>query len=146
MKVSVAWKENMRFEAANDSNDSRADMDSTDPELGGEGKGQSPKHMFLQSIAGCTAMDVIYILKKMREKLPDSFFIDVRGEVADEMPKVFKSINLVYNFKGKSDKEKLIKAVKLSQEKYCSISIMVRKICDFKYSVVLNGSTIHTEK
>lgn len=139
MKVTVVWKEKMQFEGSNDSNSARVAIDITDPALGGEGRGQSPKHMFLQSVAGCTGMDVIHILTRMRTELPSKFSMEVSGEAAENDPKVFTKIRMTYHVEGKVDREKFLKAVKLSQDTYCSIGIMVKKICDYSYEVYLNG-------
>ncbi len=111
-------------------------------EIGGEGRGATPKHLFLQSIAGCTAMDVVHILTKMRTQLPDRFVIQMSGNVAEEEPKVFTDIEMVYNVEGDVDRNKLIRAVKMSQETYCALSIMVKKITDFTYYVMLNGEEV----
>jgi putative redox protein len=142
MKVTVDWKEKMQFEASNDTNSARMAIDITDPELGGEGKGQSPKQMFLQSLAGCTGMDIIHILKKMRAELPSKFRIEVSGEVAERDPKVFTKIALTYYVDGNVDPEKLMKAVKMSQDTYCSVGAMVKKVCDYSSEVFLNGEKV----
>jgi putative redox protein len=108
--------------------------------------GTTPKQMFLQSIAGCTGMDVVNILTKMRSTLPENFLIDVQGDVADEEPAVFTNIVLIYHLNGQLDEKSVLKAVKLSQEKYCSISIMVKRICSFEYIILLNGIEVYREK
>ena len=142
MKVTVDWKEKMQFEASNDANSARMAIDITDPALEGEGKGQSPKQMFLQSLAGCTGMDIIHILKKMRAELPSKFSMEVSGDVVEKDPKVFTKIVLTYHVEGNVDREKLLKAVKMSQDTYCSIGAMVKKICDYSYEVYLNGEKV----
>ncbi len=142
MKVTVSWKEKMQFDASNDANAARMAIDITDPGLGGEGKGQSPKQMFLQSLAGCTGMDVIHILKKMRAELPEKFTMEVEGETADTDPKVFKNIHLVYRLEGEVDPGKLLKAVAMSSDTYCSIGAMIKKICAYSSEVYLNGEKI----
>lgn len=142
MKISLEWKEKMQFEAATDSNEYRVHLDSILPETGGEGKGATPKHLFLQSIAGCTAMDVIHILSRMHAQLPDRFEIQVNGEVAEKEPKVFTDIEMVYVIEGDVDRNKIIRAVSLSQETYCALSIMVKQVAGFTYRVILNGEEV----
>lgn len=145
INVSLEWNEKMQFEGSTDSNEYRVLHDSMLAEVGGEGKGVTPKHLFLQSIAGCTAMDVIHILSRMRADLPDRFAIQVQGEIADEDPKVFTDIELVYIVEGNVDRNKLSRAVKMSQETYCALSIMVKRITAFTYRVMLNGDEILSE-
>lgn len=142
MKVAVRWKEKMQFDATNDTNEAKAYIDISDPALEGEGKGQSPKQMFLQSLAGCTGMDVVHILKRMRTNLPSEFWMEVRGETAESDPKVFTKIELFYHLNGQIEKEKLLRAVKMSQDTYCSIGAMIKKICEYSYQVYLNGKKV----
>jgi len=142
MKVTVDWKEKMQFEAYNDTNNARAAIDISDPGLEGEGKGQSPKQMFLQSLAGCTGMDIIHIMKRMRAPLPSKLSMDVTGENAETDPKVFTKIRLVYHIEGDVDVKKLMKAVQLSQDTYCSIGAMVKRVCDYTWELYLNGERI----
>lgn len=142
MKVSLTWKEKMQFTTANALNKVSIPIDSPDPAFGGEGKGEMPKHMFLQSIGACSAMDVVSILTKMHAVMPDDFRIEITGEQTETQPKVFTSINLRYIFNGGTEPEKIIKAVGLSQEKYCGLSIMIKKIVKFSFSVELNSTVI----
>jgi len=142
MRVKVNWKDNLRFEARDSLDTVRVHFDSRDTAIGGQGDGQTPKEAFLQSIAGCTGMDVIHILKKMRAVMPDSFYVTVNGETAEKDPMVFTGIDLEYHAGGGTEKEKLLKAVKMSQETYCSVSIMVKKAAPLRYRVVLNGEEI----
>ncbi len=142
MQVAVRWKEKMQFEASNDSNDAIADIDISDPALEGEGKGQSPKQMFLQALAGCTGMDVIYILKRMHVNLPTKFWMEVHGETAETDPKVFTKIELFYHLNGPMEEDKLLRAIEMSQKTYCSLGAMVKRICDYSYEVHCNGKKI----
>ncbi len=146
MKASVKWQENMVFNGYNEVNPSVVRMDAVSAEIGGANSGTTPKHMFLQSIAGCTGIDVILILKRMRSPMPDDFFMDIDGQAGDEEPHVFTLITLTYNFTGDLKEKNLIRAAQLSQDRYCSVSIMVKGICDFEYVINLNGSEIYREK
>ncbi len=95
--------------------------------MGGKDLGPRPKPLILVALAGCTGMDVIAILKKMKVN-PDYFNVDVKGEVTEEHPKQFSSMHIVYEFRGKDlPLDKLQKAIDLSQEKYCGVSAMLKK-------------------
>jgi putative redox protein len=123
-KVDVTWTGEMSFEA--DVNGFKLAMDA-DEKVGGQNKGPRPKPLTLASLGGCTAMDVISILKKMRIE-PEWFNIEVEGELTEEHPKSYHTIRLTYMFKGQNlDREKLQKAVDLSHERYCGVSALLRK-------------------
>jgi len=122
-KIDCSWKNGMAFEA--DVNGFKIMLDA-DPAVGGENNGPRPKPLTLVSLAGCTGMDVISILKKMRIE-PEYFNISVEGELTDEHPKYYHKIHLVYELKGEGvDYEKVEKAVNLSQERYCGVSALLR--------------------
>ena len=92
--------------------------------LGGENI--RPMQMVLVALAGCSGVDVVHILKKMRVDFSD-LQIEVSGERADTHPKVYTDIHLKYSVWGKNIKAKdLEKAIKLSEDKYCSVSAMLR--------------------
>jgi putative redox protein len=98
--------------------------------------GVRPKALILSSLAGCTAIDVVDILKKMRVEYSD-FRIDVKGELTEETPKVYHTIHLTYFIKlqNPEDKSKMDKAVNLSQEKYCGVTAMVKKFTHLKVKI-----------
>ncbi len=141
MRVKIEWKGGMGFEGTAGGEKRKAFMDAV-PEFGGNGEGPNPKQLFLQSIAGCSAMDVVSILEKMRAGTPDSFSIEISGKLTEDHPKVFSSIEMIYRVEGSVDEAKLLRAVDLSQEKYCGLSNMVKKACDLSYSVFLNDLRI----
>ena len=94
--------------------------------VGGEDKGPRPKPLMLVSLGGCTGMDVISILEKMRVKVED-FHVRVEGELTGEYPKYYHKIHTIYEFKGKDlPLDKLKKAVKLSEERYCGVSAVYK--------------------
>ena len=146
MNINLKWIGGMGFEGSNTVNDAVVSIDNVDYTKDEKSGGTTPKQMFLQSIAGCTGMDVVNILTKMRSALPEKFLIDVTGDVANEEPAVFTSIVLTYHLDGDLDEKSVLKAVKLSQEKYCSISIMVKRVCSFEYIILLNGTEVYREK
>ncbi|RLD31388.1 MAG: OsmC family peroxiredoxin, partial [Bacteroidetes bacterium] len=87
------------------------------------------------SIAGCTGMDVVSILKKMRVEL-DGFNIKVEGELTEEHPKHFTKMNIIYEFTGKNlPMKKLEKAVDLSQERYCGVSYNYRDAFELTHEI-----------
>lgn len=97
-------------------------------DFGGANAASRPMELFLMSLGGCTGADVASLLAKMRVQT-DKFEIHLNGERASEHPKVFTRIEMVYKFWGKNLEEvrdKIEKAVNLSQEKYCSVSAMIR--------------------
>ena len=111
-------------------------LDATD-EAGGHDLGPRPKPLTLVSLAGCTGMDVISILRKMRE--PVSWFnVRVKGETTTEHPKTYIKIRLIYEFKasdGLKD-ENVRKAVSLSKDRYCGVSALLRKATDLEDEIV----------
>jgi len=109
-------------------------------ELGGEDKGPRPGELVLVSLAGCTAVDVVMILKKMREKL-SGLEVTLKSEKAEKHPKVLKKIHMEYDFKGKDLKEDKVKrAIELSLDKYCSVKAMLSKTAETTFSFTINKS------
>lgn len=98
--------------------------------------GFRPKALILSSLAGCTAFDVVELLKKMRVEY-SNFRIEVLGELTEEIPTVYHTIHLNYFVKlqKEEDKSKMEKAVNLSQEKYCGVSAMIKKFANLKVSI-----------
>jgi len=120
----VTWQNNMAFEAT--VNGHQVMMD-TDISAGGNDQGPRPKILLLAGLGGCTGMDVVSILAKMKV-VPEKFWMEISAEMTDEHPKIYNQIKLVYFFKGADLQfEKLEKAVNLSQEKYCAVSAMLSK-------------------
>lgn len=133
-KVDIKWTGNMAFEA--DVNGFKLTIDA-DEKVGGQNKGPRPKPLTLASLGGCTGMDVISILKKMRVE-PSYFNVEVDGELTEEHPKYYHKIHLTYTFKGDNlDREKIEKAVNLSQERYCGVSELLRKGAEITSSIVI---------
>jgi putative redox protein len=109
----------------------------TSVENGGDDLGYRPKTLLLAGLIGCTGIDVMMILNKMKVELED-VNIDVEADVVDEDPKVYKYIKLNYRFKGKDlPLDKIQRAVELSQEKYCGVSAMLSKAVPITYEIIL---------
>ena len=98
-----------------------------DPAAGGEGRGPKPKLLMLSALGGCTAMDIVAILKKMRIAI-EGLNVIVEGDLTEENPKHFFKMHIIYEFRGKNlPVDKLQKAIDLSSEKYCGVSAAYRK-------------------
>ncbi|MDA1107129.1 MAG: OsmC family protein [Proteobacteria bacterium] len=125
MKARVKWVENSTFVAQSGSGHSVV-LDGP-PEAGGQNLGVRPMEMVLLGLGGCTAFDVVDILRKKRETISDCV-VEISAERADTVPKVFTKIHLHYIVRGSNVKEESVKrAVELSAEKYCSVSMMLNK-------------------
>ncbi len=105
------------------------------PEFGGSDSGPQPKPLLLLSLSGCTGMDVVSLLKKMRVEYAD-FQITVDAELTDEHPRYYQKINLTYSIRTKPEyHNKVNKAVDLSQERYCGVSYMLSKSAELTYGI-----------
>jgi putative redox protein len=133
MKSTVTLKEGMNF--IGDLEGFQVSVDA-DAAVGGQGKGPKPKGLVLTSLAGCTAMDVISILRKMKVE-PEDFSVDTEAEVTDEHPKVFKNLKITYRIKGDVPRDKAEKAVQLSLDRYCGVTAMLRKAVPIDYEIII---------
>ena len=125
MKGTVRWAGDVRFVAESGSGHSIA-IDGP-PDYGGKNQGVRPMELVLLGVAGCSAFDVIHILKKSRQDVTDCV-TEVEAERVDAVPAVFKKIHLHFVVTGRNLKDTQVKrAVELSAEKYCSASIMLSK-------------------
>ena len=135
MKTITTWVDALAFNATADTGQTvRID---TSIEGGGLGTGMNPKKMLLAALSGCSGMDVVEVLKKMKVEF-SKLTIEAEAEQTEEHPKVFKFINMVYRIDANPDDlDKVKRAVALSQEKYCGISAMLAKHCAINYSIIL---------
>ena len=125
MNISVNWVDGMLMVGKSHSGHSIT-MDGP-PEIGGENLGVRPMEMLLLGVAGCTMIDVVSTLKKMRQDLKHCE-TKVNAERANDHPKVFTDIHIQFVIKGKDlDQNKVENAISLSAEKYTSASIMLCK-------------------
>jgi putative redox protein len=130
--VDLAWTDKVAFEADMDGH--KVVVDAT-KESGGSDLGPRPKKLMLTALAGCTGVDVIMILKKMKVE-PEAFHVIVEADVTDEHPKHYSKMKVIYQFKGKDlPKEKLEKAVKLSEEKYCGVTAVYKKAMEMESEI-----------
>ena len=123
MKSTIRWLQPMSFVAESESGhaliiDSAAD-------IGGRNLGPRPMELVLMGMGGCTAVDVVSILRKARQQVTDCV-IELSAERADSVPKVFTRIHAHYIVRGRNLSEKSVaRAVSLSAEKYCSVTRML---------------------
>lgn len=130
--ISLSWLSDMSFEG--DVNGHKVYLDAS-AEHGGKNMGPRPKPMMLLALGGCTGMDVVSILRKMRVEF-ESLNIRVEGNLTEEHPKHFDKMKVIYEFKGDHlPLEKLQKAVDLSKERYCGVSANYRESMDLEYEV-----------
>jgi len=130
----VTWQSNMAFKASVNGHNIIMDADSS---VGGKNQGPRPKILLLAGLGGCTGMDVISILDKMKIA-PEKFWMEISAELTDEHPKIYKQIKLVYCFKGNNlPYDKLEKAVNLSKEKYCGVSAMLSKTAEIHTEIII---------
>ncbi len=136
-KSVLSWNGDMSFDVELQGHRFAVDADE---QFGGKNRGPRPKPLLLSGLGGCTGMDVVSLLKKM--KMPfDSFSLEIEGETAEEQPKPYKSITIRYIFKGdKLDREKIDKAIALSLDRYCGVYAMLSKAAQISHQVILNPS------
>lgn len=128
----VLFQEDMAFQVEVDGH--KFMIDATEA-VGGKDRGPRPKPLTLASLGGCTGMDVISILKKMRVE-PEYFNVSVSAEMTDEHPKYYNKIHITYSFKGKDLAiDKLEKAVTLSQDRYCGVTAMLNKAAEITHEI-----------
>ncbi len=133
MQIKVEWQGGLRFEGQGNS-DERVVMDAP-PVVGGTGEGFRPKELLLAGLAGCTAMDVMSILHKMRSE-PAHFRVEVEAGETEEHPKVFSSFHLKYIVSNDVPDDKLLKAIDLSQERYCGVTAMYRSFAPVTHEII----------
>ena len=138
MQSKVTWKDGMAFEAELDGH--KFTIDATE-KVGGRDLGPRPKGLTITSLIGCTAMDVISILNKMKQKVKT---FDVTGEavMAEEHPVSFKKINVIYRAEGEIEEAKLKRAVELSETRYCGVSETLRPAVELTSEIWLNGQKL----
>jgi putative redox protein len=131
----ASWQQGMAFDVELDGHHFAIDAAA---EHGGEDLGPKPKGLVLSGLAGCTGMDVVAILNKMRMPF-DSLDVAVEGELTEEHPKHYDRITILYTFTGAElDEKKIEKAVRLSQESYCGVSAMLRHAAEIRHEIRLN--------
>lgn len=134
--VSTKWLENMSFES--DINGHKIIMDAKE-EVGGQNRGPRPKPFMLAALGGCTSMDIVSILKKMRVELK-SLNVIVEGELSEEHPKRFQKMHVIYEVEGDDlPMDKIEKAVSLSEDKYCGVSAVYKQVMEITSEIRVKG-------
>ena len=134
--IKTVWKENNVFSTDIDGHDVTIDLGE---DQGGQNQGPRPKKLLLAAAAGCTGLDVVEMLRKMRIDFKN-FDVKIEAELSDDHPKQYKSLKLIYEFEGEDLPEKKIeRAVKLSFENYCGVLAMYKSAVPVSYDVILNN-------
>ena len=135
--TSVTWSGGMSFDVELHGHGFSIDADES---FGGKNRGPRPKALLLSGLGGCTGMDVVSLLEKMKVAF-DSFRVEVEGKLGEEHPKVYTSILVRYILTGSElDRDKIEKAVNLSLEKYCGVTAMLGKTARISHEILLNPS------
>lgn len=131
MKTTTIWKSGKAFDSFKDN--SKIEIDG--------GGGFNPKALLLSGLAGCSGIDVVEILEKMRVPFAD-LVIEVETEQTTEPPKVFKDIHINYIVKtAEENRDKVKKAVDLSLDKYCGVSAMLQKNSKIDYTITIKSES-----
>ena len=135
MDAKVILKERMSFEGSSESGFTVPL--GTSPEVGGDDDGFRPLELIAIGLAGCTAMDVISILKKKRQSV-ESFVVKVHAERSDSHPKVFTHLVIEYVISGENlDCKAVERAVELSAEKYCPAQAMLKQVAPMDLRITM---------
>ncbi len=141
-KLSNNWIDNLAFDAEIDGFHLTLDVSEA---AGGNNRGPRPKPLLLAALSGCTGMDVVSILKKMRVE-NYKLTIDMDADVVDEHPKVYSEIRMQFIFTGEDlPKDKIISAVQLSADKYCAVSAMLKKAVNIKTLILINEQEVYND-
>lgn len=137
--VKLDWKGGMQFDAQ--VGEHHIVLDAPE-ELGGMNLGARPKPLLLVALAGCTGMDITSLARKMRVEF-EKIEIEAEARKSDEIPVIYTEMTLRYNFFGDGvEPAKPLKMVALSQERYCGVAEMLRKVAPIRVEVFLNGVRI----
>jgi putative redox protein len=139
MKARIKWVQDVMF--VGESGSGHAVVMDGAPEAGGRNLGFRPMELLLLGLGGCSAFDVLTILKRSREQVTDCT-VDIEAERATEDPKVFTRIAMTYRIVGRNlNRHKAERAVKLSAEKYCSASAILGKTAEITHTIELVEET-----
>ncbi|MBN1960443.1 MAG: OsmC family protein [Deltaproteobacteria bacterium] len=131
----LTWKQDMAFAAELQGHQFMVDASS---EHGGKDLGPRPKTLVLTALAGCTGMDVVAILKKMRVTFA-AFEVKVSGELTENHPKVYDKIHVIYHLKGENiDRTKVERAVELSRTTYCGVFAMLAHTAKVTHDIIID--------
>jgi putative redox protein len=140
--IQTDWIGNMSFDSEIDGYQIHFDAEE---QFGGTHHGPRPKPVVLSALAACTGMDVVSILGKKQVKFT-AFRITVNGEASEEYPKYYQKIHLVYYVSGPGFKDnedisiKVNRAIRLSRDRYCAVSAMLKNSCEISDEIILLDS------
>jgi putative redox protein len=133
MKTSTIWRGGMAFESSQPNN-AKIEIDAK--------SGFSPKALLLSGLAGCSGVDVVEVLEKMRVPFAD-LKIEAEADQTEEHPRVFKDIHINYVITtGEENRDKVIKAIDLSLEKYCGVAAMLKKNSKIAYTLTIQSEAV----
>ena len=136
--ITANWLSNMAFESSLDGHKIVMDAGT---QSGGEDLGPRPKPFMLLALAGCTGMDVVHLLKKMRVEV-DHFQVEVQAELNEENPVHYTRMHVCYIFEGKGlPLDKLQRAVKLSEDQLCGVGAVYRKCMEITSEIRIVGES-----
>lgn len=138
MKSTLTLLDKMAFDVAIEDHNFTIDAK---VEHGGENRGPNPKALVLAGLAGCAAMDVAAVVRKMRQPL-EGLEVSAEAEVTETHPKVFGPLKVVVKATGDVDPKRLWRAVALSRDQYCGVAAMLRSHETIGYEVWLNGELV----
>lgn len=121
-----------RMQAVNESGET-VEMDGT-RDIGGAEKAMRPMQLVLAALGGCSTIDVIHLLRKMRQDLQDIRLTLEAERFEDQVPSLFKAIHVHYRLRGELDEAKVERAIRLSMEKYCSVAKILEKTATLSWS------------
>lgn len=141
MKITIKKQEGDFHMVASNEDGNTLAMDGS-KDIGGEGKGMRPMQLLLTAAGGCSSIDVLLMLKKQKQVV-ESFDVEVEGHTEKvEEHRIFKTIVIHFKITGDVDPEKAERAVKLSLEKYCSVSKILEPTADISYTLSVNHNII----
>lgn len=139
LSSTVVWRDGMAFDAELEGFHFTIDADE---QFGGRNLGPRPKGLLATALIGCTAMDVIAILGKMRVAV-DAFEVSADAVLTDEHPKTFTAITVRYAFRGADlPLGKLRRAVALSEERYCGVRATLAPVVELRHEIWVNGVAV----
>jgi putative redox protein len=136
----MTWKSGLKFEGVGKFGTPIVTDESK--QSGGNEEGYSPVELVLFGLIGCTGLDTVMILDKMRQKIT-ALEVEAHGERADDYPRLFTRVTLKFKYSGENlEPEKVRRAVELSQEKYCTVSQSLMQEVTLDKEIEINGQTI----
>jgi putative redox protein len=107
------------------------------PDIGGHNNGFRPMELLVAGVGGCSAIDVVLILEKQKQKIEDIEIV-LLAERRDEIPKIFTKIEVQFLFKGELEEHKVKRAIDLTMDKYCSVTKILEESCEITHSFKIN--------